>query len=47
MLQHLSDILPKSTVHGVGQKRVLLKQAETETDLTLIAIIICKQKKRS
>lgn len=34
MTKHLYDILPQSTAHGVGQKRVLLSQAETETDLT-------------
>lgn len=34
MLQHLSDILPQLTTHGVGQKRVLLKPAETDTNLT-------------
>ena len=34
MLKHLSDILPQPTAYGVGQKRVLLKQAETDTDLT-------------
>lgn len=34
MLKHLSDILPQPAAHGVGQKRVLLKQAETDTNLT-------------
>lgn len=40
MLKHLSDILPQPTAHGVGQKRILLKQAETETSLTQIAVTI-------
>lgn len=34
MLQHLSDILPQLTTHGVGQKHVLISQAETDTNLT-------------
>lgn len=38
MLKCLSDILPQPTAHGVGQKRVLLKQAETDTNLTQIAV---------
>lgn len=38
MLQHLSDILPQPTAHGIGQKRVLLSQAETDTNLTQIAV---------
>lgn len=38
MLKHLSDILPQLTTHGIGQKRVLLKQAETDTNLTQIAV---------
>ena len=38
MLKYLSDILPQPTAHGVGQKRVLLSQAETDTNLTQIAV---------
>ncbi len=38
MLKHLNDIEPVATSHGVGQKRVLLSKAETETGLTQIAI---------
>lgn len=38
MLKSLSDILPQPTTHGVGQKRVLLSQAETDTNLTQIAV---------
>lgn len=38
MLKHLSDISPQPTTHGVGQKRILLSQAETDTNLTQIAI---------
>lgn len=38
MLKHLYDILPQPTAHGVGQKRVLLNQAETNTNLTQIAV---------
>ena len=38
MLKHLSNILPQPTAHGVGQKRVLLSQAETDTNLTQIAV---------
>lgn len=38
MLKHLSDILPQPTAHGIGQKRVLLSQAETDTNLTQIAV---------
>lgn len=34
MMKHLYNILPQSTAHGVRQKRVLLSQAETETDMT-------------
>lgn len=34
MQKRLSDILPQPTAHGVGQKRVLLSQAETNTNLT-------------
>lgn len=34
MLKHLLNILPQPTSHGVGQKRVLLSQAETDTNLT-------------
>lgn len=34
MLIDLSDILAQPTSHDVGQKRVLLKQAETDTDMT-------------
>lgn len=35
---NIKDILPQPTTHGVGQKHVLLNQAETETDLTQIAV---------
>lgn len=38
LLKHLYDILPQPTAHGIGQKRVLLSQAETDTDLTQIAV---------
>lgn len=38
MLKSLSDILPEPTAHGVGQKHVLLCQAETDTNLTQIAV---------
>lgn len=38
MLIDLSDILPQPTAHGVGQKRVLLSQAETDMDMTQIAV---------
>ena len=38
MLKHLNDIEPVATSHGVGQKRVLLSKAETETGLTQIAV---------
>ena len=38
MLKHLNDIEPIVTSHGVGQKRVLLSKAETETGLTQIAV---------
>lgn len=38
MLKHLSNVLPQPTAHGVGQKRVLLSQAETDTNLTQIAV---------
>lgn len=38
MLKSLSDILPQPTAHGVGQKCVLLSQAETDTNLTQIAV---------
>ena len=34
MLKHLSNILPQPTAHVVGQKLVLLSQAETDIDLT-------------
>lgn len=34
MLKYLSDSLPQPTAHGVGQKRVLLNQVETDTNLT-------------
>ena len=34
MLKCLSDILPQPTTYGVGQKRVLLSQTETNKDLT-------------
>lgn len=37
-LKHLDDIMPVATSHGVGQKRVLLNKAETETGLTQIAV---------
>lgn len=35
MLKHLPDILPQPTAHGVGQKHVLLKQAETHANQTM------------
>lgn len=38
MLKHLSNVLPQPTAHGVGQKHVLLSQAETDTNLTQIAV---------
>ena len=38
MLKHLNNIEPIVTSHGVGQKRVLLSKAETETGLTQIAV---------
>lgn len=38
MLKHLNDIEPVATSHGVGQKRVLLSKAETETGLTQITV---------
>lgn len=38
MLKHLLNILPQPTAHGIGQKRVLLSQAETDTNLTQIAV---------
>lgn len=38
ILIHLHDILPQPTAHSVGQKRVLFKQAETDTNLKQIAI---------
>lgn len=38
MLKRFSDILPQPIAHGVGQKRVLLKQAEMDTNLTQIAV---------
>lgn len=37
-LKHLNDVEPVATSHGVGQKRVLLNKAETETGLTQIAV---------
>ena len=38
ILKHLLNIFPQPTAHGVGQKRVLLSQVETETNLTQIAV---------
>ena len=38
MLKHLSDILPQPTAHHVRQKRILLGQVETDSNLTQIAV---------
>lgn len=38
MLKSLANIFPQPTSHGVGQKRILLSQAETNTNLTQIAV---------
>jgi len=38
MKKDLAHILPTSTTHGIGAKRVLLHNSETPTSLTQIAI---------
>ena len=38
MIRKLSDIVPISTSHGVGQKRVLLSSHESGCSITQIAI---------
>lgn len=38
MLRHLTDIVPVTTSHGVGQKRVLLSSNESGCSLTQVAI---------
>lgn len=38
MIRHLNDILPTSTSHGVGMKRVLLSSNESGCSLTQIAV---------
>lgn len=38
MIRHLNEIQPKSTSHGVGQKRVLLSSNESGCSLTQIAV---------
>lgn len=38
MKKKIIDIIPISTTHGVGEKRVLLNSQETSTPLTQIAV---------
>ena len=38
MIRHLQDIQPVITSHGVGHKRVLLSNNESECSLTQIAV---------
>ena len=38
MKKKIIDIIPISTTHGVGEKRVLLNSQETSTPLTRIAV---------
>ena len=38
MKKKIIDIIPISTTHGIGEKRVLLNSQETSTPLTQIAV---------
>lgn len=38
MKKKIIDIIPISTTHGVGEKRILLNNQETSTPLTQIAV---------
>lgn len=43
MIRHLNEIKPKTTSHGVGQKRVLLSSNESGCSLTQIAVTDLKE----
>lgn len=47
MKKNINDIAPVLTTHRVGEKRVLIAQGETDTDITQIAVTALKAGERA